>query len=768
MTDILMVQAAIEYARRGWHVFPCHIVKDNKCTCGEECSSPGKHPRTKNGLKDATTNEKQIQAWWKRWPDANIAIATGVKSGVFIVDIDGQTGFDSLEKLVKQHGELPLTLMVLTGKGVHYYFQYPTEGELGNSAGKLGECIDTRGTGGYVIVPPSIHPVRQERYQWQFEDEPPAKLPNYLFELLKKQAAPEPIPVAPNFQQGNTTRYIQKALEDAHSVVTRAGKGQRNDTLNKQAFAMGTLIGAGALDYKTAQDTLYHAAVSIGLGKAEAEKTIRSGLDSGLQHPRDLSNINQRTNKKPPGMHAGDNHEGNSSPDNNIPPDVDPETGEILTERLTRHNSYFLKHVEPDGMDKLTPTQIASNILSTFNIITDSNKNTYLYNGKFWEPLTEIQLTNLACKFDAKEHSKRARRTEIVDTLQNASLIKEIQWRALEGYEIPFLNGVLDFQKWQLREHRKEDYLETVLPVNFNEKAECKLWEQCLNDWFGEDEDYTEKVMLLRHFFGYILMPHADLKKALILQGLPDTGKSQVVGVIKILVGQQNTCVIPVDAMDDPRKLAPIKGKMVNLISELSSSALVKDGGFKQLVSTGDPIQVDEKYKAAHSYTPFCKHIIATNNLPNINDRSRATYNRLLVISFQNIIDEQKMNRNLLKDLTKELEGIALWAAIGAEQLFQMQGRWISLASSDTILEKHRRDQNDFYDFAAECLIEDETSDTPTSEIYKKYNEWKGGKQLSTVAIGMKASAAGFKIEPKRNPLFSSVIRCLIGYRLRY
>ncbi|MDP9380357.1 MAG: bifunctional DNA primase/polymerase, partial [Chloroflexota bacterium] len=67
---------ALRYAELGWFVFPVHTVRDGTCSCGNpECGNAGKHPRTKDGSLDATTDPGDIRRWWSKWPDANIGIA---------------------------------------------------------------------------------------------------------------------------------------------------------------------------------------------------------------------------------------------------------------------------------------------------------------------------------------------------------------------------------------------------------------------------------------------------------------------------------------------------------------------------------------------------------------------------------------------------------------------------------------------------------------------------------------------------------------------
>ena len=123
-----LAQAALTDAGRGWFVIPLHGVVDGHCTCpnGGKCSSPGKHPRIKDWQQRASTDPKQIDEWWTRWPDANIGIVTGKISGLLVIDVDPRHGGNkSLDDLFKKHGK-PKTYVVGTGGGgLHLYFQYP-------------------------------------------------------------------------------------------------------------------------------------------------------------------------------------------------------------------------------------------------------------------------------------------------------------------------------------------------------------------------------------------------------------------------------------------------------------------------------------------------------------------------------------------------------------------------------------------------------------------------------------------------------------------
>jgi hypothetical protein len=144
------LEAALKYARRGWRVFPLHSPTFDGCSCGSRnCKNAGKHPRTLHGLKDASTDDAVIRGWWKQWPEANIGIATGPKSGFFVLDVDGEDGQASL-KILEALGQLPQTLCAYTGRkgsggectGFHLYFTWPAGKNLSNSAGRLGKGLD--------------------------------------------------------------------------------------------------------------------------------------------------------------------------------------------------------------------------------------------------------------------------------------------------------------------------------------------------------------------------------------------------------------------------------------------------------------------------------------------------------------------------------------------------------------------------------------------------------------------------------------------------
>jgi hypothetical protein len=160
-------RAASDYALQGFPVFPCEPL--------------GKRPIVENGFRAATCDPNLTGAWWERTPNANIGMPTGPASGVLVLDVDPEHGGnESLQALPVR----PTTWTIQTpSSGWHFWWKYPAGVELRNTVGRLGPGLDTRGTGGYVVLPPSVgHNGRP--YEWMVRDEL-ADPPTWLTESLR-------------------------------------------------------------------------------------------------------------------------------------------------------------------------------------------------------------------------------------------------------------------------------------------------------------------------------------------------------------------------------------------------------------------------------------------------------------------------------------------------------------------------------------------------------------------------------------------------------
>ena len=170
-----LFDAAIGLAKKGIRVFPC--------------LERAKEPAISKNLERATTDLGWIAGWWQK-RRFNIGIATGAASGIWVLDIDGEEGETTLRNLEAQHEPLPPTVEVITGKGRHLYFRWPTGRAIRNIQSRASlPGIDCRGDGGYVLAPPSIHPSGRI-YAWSVDSASGfADAPDWLLDLVTKDSA---------------------------------------------------------------------------------------------------------------------------------------------------------------------------------------------------------------------------------------------------------------------------------------------------------------------------------------------------------------------------------------------------------------------------------------------------------------------------------------------------------------------------------------------------------------------------------------------------
>ena len=173
-----------------------------------------------------------------------------------VVDLDGPVA----DKLMLALGA-PASPTVQTGRGRHIYYQHPNE-YVGSMAGFLPK-MDTRGKGGYVVVPPSLHE-NGARYEWVVSPNEAdlAATPKWLTDLNSSPA--------------------RKQLKECLEELAEAKQGGRNDALNRAAFKIGQQVAQGKLGRGLVEECLAVVAVQIGLEASESDATIRSGLESAI------------------------------------------------------------------------------------------------------------------------------------------------------------------------------------------------------------------------------------------------------------------------------------------------------------------------------------------------------------------------------------------------------------------------------------------------------------------------------------------------------
>jgi hypothetical protein len=233
---------ALEYANRGWRVFPVGAHKK---------------PLSPHGHLDATCDESKIRSWWSRQPDALIAIGTGEVSGVVALDIDIRehvNGFDSLEAIGVAFHPISATTHTPSG-GCHGLFLHPGR-FVKTTAGRLGPGLDIRGDGGSLIMPPA------SRRWWDPHlglNTPIAKMPAWMATDEADNRTDSPVPRS----ACQLSRYAEVALDNAIRRIIEAPEGAQEVSLNRGSYSVGCMVAAGIVPAGLALESLHWAAANL-------------------------------------------------------------------------------------------------------------------------------------------------------------------------------------------------------------------------------------------------------------------------------------------------------------------------------------------------------------------------------------------------------------------------------------------------------------------------------------------------------------------------
>lgn len=288
-------EAAIAFARAGVPIFPC---------AREE-----KRPLTAAGFHDASCDVDQVETWWARWPDANLGVPTGSASGIDVVDVDAKgvagSGFPAFERAATAElVDSELARVRTPSGGLHVYFP-AMRSRPQRCWQAAGACIDFRGTGGYVVAPPSIVATDRGRVAYR------------LFSVTAAGSKPVDAIALREFVDPRraqpSTRPAKPAAATALDPSRLAGwvghlqEGERNAGL---FWAACRLTEAGFPPDAVAS-ALAPAAASAGLADAEIATTIwsasrhASARPPRLPGPRQAPSLPWSTHTSPP-RRAGD------------------------------------------------------------------------------------------------------------------------------------------------------------------------------------------------------------------------------------------------------------------------------------------------------------------------------------------------------------------------------------------------------------------------------------------------------------------------------
>ena len=259
---------------------------------------------------------------------------------------------------------------------------------------------------------------------------------------------------------------------------------------------------------------------------------------------------------------------------------------------------------------------------------------------------------------------------------------------------INFKNGLYDLNNDALMPH--SPYYFTINQINANIN-----WDPIR---IGAVDRFLDKISCenigrkkaILQMIGYSMTSSVEMQKAFVLYGkTAGNGKSTLLEIIERLIGSENVSHVTLqDFVSNRFSVSEIKGKLVNMVSEMTKEFLKDSSVFKQIV-TGDTTTVEEKFKDRHTIKPYAKHIFTANELPKVADTSNGYFRRLFIIPFEAVFtDLEKINFNFKELITEQ--ALDYLAAIALQEyiIARREHAFINEEESKNIIETYKMESN--------------------------------------------------------------------------
>jgi putative DNA primase/helicase len=730
---------ALAYAELGWRVFPVHSIVEEReaepvvlrCSCGKgDCGSPGKHPRTKNGVLDASTDPAQIRAWWEHWPMANVGIACG--EGLLVLDVDGPEGEDEL-----RGRHVPMTPTVQSGKGQHRYFRTP--GFAVKNKARVAPGLDVRTEGGYVVAPPSLH-VRGVGYAWVIGmapwECPLADCPEWLVTLLEREA---------NAGEGRSLRM--PSGEAGQEKVVPIPQGRRNDELFRHACKL--------------RNDGHTAAEIEGLLLARNRERCKPPLPD--EEVRELS-------RRVPRTYAPDPRVAEEEEAVRAMMEAAEEEGQRQQRRRGRDGEEARggegaapAAVQARPQPKAGPAWSHTDLGNAERMCSRHGDRIrysyplnqwYVWNGTRWEPdqtgdveklavetvrsmLAEVHLLpagsdEAAALYKHVLKSEGERRLAAMTTLARALPGIAVRTDELDADPWAFncTNGTIDLRTGALRPHRRSDLITRLAPVAYDGRERSELWERFLGDVTGGDVALQEYLQLIT---GYAMTGSNREEKLFFVHGPPRTGKSTYLSAVMGVMGDYATSASVQAFMEErwgsshSEEIACLAGRRLVSCVEIRKGRRWDEEMVKR-VTGGDTVRARALYQQSFEFLPQFKIFVAGNDRPRVRHDSDAMWRRMAEVPFVQQVsadEEDPSIKERLTDMAASGPAILAWAVQGAVRWYN-EGLTLPPAVA-AATELYRADMDPFAEFLAErCTLSPGQGWTAWRDIWDEYTSWVG------------------------------------------
>ena len=290
----------------------------------------------------------------------------------------------------------------------------------------------------------------------------------------------------------------------------------------------------------------------------------------------------------------------------------------------------------------------------------------YACHGGVWRADGEQVLREKARQMMASEYSTAVFR-ELREQVRTTSSIPTDELGTPRG-TAAVGNGLLDLRDRSLRELRPEDHALSRYPVDYESGASCPRWRTFLDSVVGDESGRSQ----LQEFVGYCLAGGDPwLKKALMIFGPTDAGKTVFLDIVERLFGEEaNAAQTPQYLANQRWGVHQLAGNPVNIRHDVDAERLQTLGVLKEVID-GNPVTAEQKGKNPYTFRPQTRHLFAANRAPKRPVDDEAFWNRWLTVTFPDSVppEEQDPKPKLLGELTGELPGILNWALDGLDRL---------------------------------------------------------------------------------------------------
>jgi len=402
-------------------------------------------------------------------------------------------------------------------------------------------------------------------------------------------------------------------------------------------------------------------------------------------------------------------------------------SGEVLTATLKRAKELGLIDEVREGefpqeffdeSGRFVPRYLAEHLLKETPMVTHRESWViYRYKGGVYLPDGEATIRE-----EARRHLGDMAKDNLINEV--VAHIRDTTFRDPEEFEAPpellcVENGILDVLTKEFKPHTPDIIFLQKIPVKYNAEAKCPTTLLHLWEWTSD----LKSLVRLIQFQGFCLYRRYFIRKAAIIHGEGDNGKTTYITYLSRWLGEKNVISVPVQDMADKFKRARFYGKLANLCDELPTEEWWNTESFKQITG-GSRVEAENKFKNPFAFWNYAKCLFAGNRLPIVGDDTPAFWDRICIVSFGNrFVGEKIRDRELLLQemLTDEEKSGALnLALVGLQTLFKGLD-FFAPESNEEVKKRYVKISDPVMAFAHECVVWDVTAKTPKSQVYAAY-----------------------------------------------